>query len=47
VCIPLFQKYFPIAQLEYGAKNYRKVGFEAMVATIMQYFKALIFECHS
>jgi len=39
-CIPLSQRYSPIAQPKYGARNCRGARSEAVVATIMQYSKA-------
>jgi hypothetical protein len=39
-CFPLSLKYSPIAQPEYGAKNYNGAASEAVAATIIVYLKA-------
>jgi len=37
-CFPLSLKYSPIAQAEYGAKNYNGAASDAVAATIIVYF---------
>jgi hypothetical protein len=44
LCIPLLRKYSPLAHLEYGARNCRGAGSEAVAAARMEYPKALASE---
>jgi len=39
-CYPLSRKYSPMAQPEYGAKNYSGAASEAVAATTIVYSKA-------
>ena len=42
-CYPLSRKYSPMAQPEYGAKNYNGAASEAVAATTIVYYKAPLY----
>ena len=39
-CLPESLKYYPIAQPEYGAKNWRGAASDAVAATMIEYWRA-------